>query len=312
MKNLIWEAEGARRALITGASGGIGEAFARILAAEGWELALVARNEEQLNRVAGVLRATHQSRVRVIPLDLSKPESGERLVEALGKYGMEPDVVINNAGFGLAGPADELPLDEQLRMIDLNVRAATELSLRFLPAMKMRGRGGLLNVASLAAFMPGPNMAVYFATKAYLLSFTEALAEEAAGSGLTISAFCPGPVRTSFIDRAGMRRTWMVRLMRPARADKAAWDGWQGFKEGRVIITPGLMTTLTAMLTRMTPRIMNRRITRLLLAPRRGRKSRQEATRTAQAKETSEVAETTGTTGTQTPETPRTGKRGDG
>ena len=271
MRNRIWETRDGRRALITGASAGLGEAFAHLLAEEGWDLALVARREDELHRVAGVLRAHHGVEVLVIPADLSRPGSDALLADRLAAKGFAPDVLINNAGFGLVGRAVELPLDRQLEMIDLNLRAAVALSLHFLPAMVERGRGGVLNVASLAAFMPGPNMAVYFATKAALLSFSEALAEETAGSGVTVSAFCPGPVRTGFLDASGVSRTWLSRVLRPARADTVARAGWQGFKEGRPVIVPGVLNTLMAWSARFTPRGLTRRMTRLLLVPRKRR-----------------------------------------
>ncbi len=268
MRNRIWEIRDGRRALITGASAGLGEAFAHLLAEEGWDLALVARREGELHRVAGVLRARHGVEVHVVPADLSRPDSDALLADRLAAKGFAPDVLINNAGFGLVGRATELPADRQLEMIDLNLRAAVALSLRFLPAMADRGRGGVLNVASLAAFMPGPNMAVYFATKAALLSFSEALAEEMAGSGVTVSAFCPGPVRTGFLDASGVSRTWLSRVLRPVRADAVARAGWQGFKEGRTVIVPGLLNTLMAWSARFAPRGLTRRVTRLLLVPR--------------------------------------------
>jgi len=271
MGNRIWETRDGRRALITGASAGLGEAFAHLLAEEGWDLALVARREGELHRVAGVLRARHGVEVHVLPTDLSRPGSDASLADRLAAKGFVPDVLINNAGFGLVGKAVELPLERQLEMIDLNLRTAVALSLRFLPAMAELGRGGVLNVASLAAFMPGPNMAVYFATKAALLSFSEALAEEMAGSGITVSAFCPGPVRTGFLDASGVNRTWLSRVLRPGRADVVARAGWQGFKEGRPIIVPGVLNTLMAWSARFVPRGLTRRMTRLLLVPRQRR-----------------------------------------
>jgi len=268
--NAIWQIEGPRRALITGASGGIGEAFARILADEGWELALVARNEEQLHRVAGVLRAKYRIEAHVIALDLGRADAGQVLEEALKERGFAPDVVINNAGFGLCGAALELPVAEQLAMVDVNARALADLTLRFVPGMMARGRGGgVLNVASLAAFMPGPGMAVYFATKAFVLSFSEALAEELKDKGITISAFCPGPVRTSFLDRSGMRKVWMSRLLAPMKADKAAWAGWQGFKEGARVVVPGILGHLAVAGARILPRALMRKIAAFLLRPRK-------------------------------------------
>lgn len=273
--NRIWTASGPRRVLITGASSGIGEAFARVIAAEGgWELILVARSEEQLHRIAGILHARHQTESHVIPLDLAAPDAPRRLQETLAERDLQPDVLINNAGAGLAGAAANLPLDEQMRLVDLNVRATTELALRFLPGMVSRQRGGIINVSSLAAFMPGPGMAVYFASKAFLLSFSEALAEEVRREGLTVTALCPGPVRTRFIERAGMERLPLARLMFRARPEQVARAGWQGFKEGRVIVIPGFLNSLLAFAVRATPRALIRPSTHVLLTPRRGRRPR--------------------------------------
>ncbi|TMJ35284.1 MAG: SDR family NAD(P)-dependent oxidoreductase, partial [Alphaproteobacteria bacterium] len=173
--------------LITGASGGIGEAFAHVAAGEGHPLILVARTEAELHRVRGVVIARYAVPVTVIVLDLSKPGACDELANELEARKLAPDILINNAGFGLIGKAAELPRENQLQMIDLNVRALSDLTLRFLPAMIAKGSGGIINVASTAGFMPGPNMAVYFATKAYVMSFTEALFEETKGSGVTLT-----------------------------------------------------------------------------------------------------------------------------
>ncbi len=273
--NRIWTTSGPRRVLITGASSGIGEAFARVIAAEGsWEIALVARSEEQLHRIAGILHAEHETVTHVIPMDLAERDAPARLQERLTDRGFEPDVLINNAGVGLAGAAAALPLEKQMCLIDLNVRAATELALRFLPGMTARHRGGIINVSSLAAFMPGPGMAVYFASKAYLLSFSEALAEEVRRDGLTVTALCPGPVRTRFIERAGMDRLPLARLMLKARPEQVARAGWQGFKEGRAVVIPGLLNSLMAFAVRATPRAFIRTSTHALLRPRPSRRSK--------------------------------------
>ncbi len=273
MANAIWTRPGPKRALITGASGGIGEAFARILAEEGWSLFLVARRESELNRVAGVCHAEHGVEVHVLRADLSVPEEVARLVAHLDQLQFAPDVLVNNAGFGLAGRAAELSREDQLRMIDLNVRAMTDLSLRLLPHMRAQRAGGIINVASLAGFMPGPGMAVYYATKAYVLSFTEALAEEVRGEGLTISALCPGPVKTGFFATAGMGRTLLSRLLPMSTAQSVARDGWQGFKEGRIIIVPGILNRFIAHGTRFAPRALQRRMNALFTGLRGARKA---------------------------------------
>lgn len=242
------------RVLITGASGGIGEAFAGFLAGEGYSLGLVARNEGELNRVRGVISARHQVEIEVFQLDLGLSESGGRLAASLEQRGFVPDILINNAGFGLAGHAVDLAREEQLRMIDLNIRALTDLSLRFLPAMIAKRSGGVLNVASVAGFMPGPGMAVYFATKAYVLSFSDALSEELRGSGVTVTSLCPGPVETGFQRRAGMRTEGFSGPVKPLSPGEVARQGWAAFVKGERMAVPGWSNKLAAYGSRATPR----------------------------------------------------------
>ncbi len=243
-----------RYALITGASRGIGEAFARLLASEGWGLILTARTESDLNRVAGVLTAQHAAPIVVVPLDLSRPDAVGFLARELERRGLEPEVIINNAGFGLVGAAHELSADEQVNMVDLNVRAVADLTLRLLPEMLARERGGVLNVASLAGFLPGPYMAVYHATKAFVVSFSEALAAEIEGSGVTVSAFCPGPVATGFQARADMRldrRTLVLKVLKP---DAIVENAWRAFERGERIITTGPLMAASTWALRSMPR----------------------------------------------------------
>ena len=271
-RNAIWTRKGPKRALITGASGGIGEAFAHLLAQEGWELVLVARNADELNRVAGVLHGDYAAQVHFLPLDLTAPGAAQKLQEWLAARKLRVDVLINNAGFGLMGPATELPLEEQLRMIDLNCRAATELALTLLPPMMAQRAGGIINVASLAAFMPGPGMAVYHATKAFLLSFSEALVEETRPAGLTITTLCPGPVKTGFQKRARMQGSLLLRLLPSATPQSVALDGWQAFKEGRTLAMPGLVPKLLMFANRLLPRSIIRRTGAILAGVHKNRK----------------------------------------
>ena len=182
--------------LITGASSGIGADLARVFAAEGHRLALVARRRERLDALADEIVAAGGTAPVVIPCDLTHPDAGDLIADALASAGVEVDHLVNNAGFGLLGRAVMLERTAQLDMIAVNVRALTDLSLRFSDSL-IRHRGGLLNVASVAAYLPGPGMAVYYATKAYVLSFTEALHRELAGHGVRVTALCPGPVPTS-------------------------------------------------------------------------------------------------------------------
>jgi hypothetical protein len=240
--------------LITGASGGIGEAFAELLATEGFGLVLVARNEGELNRVKGVISARHEVPVYVLPLDLGTAGSPEMLQAALNENGLAPDILINNAGFGLAGNAVDLSREEQLKMIDLNIRALTDLSLRFMPAMIAKRSGGIINVASVAGFMPGPGMAVYFATKAYVLSFSDALGEEVRGNGVTVTALCPGPVETGFQRRAGMRTERFSGPVKPWSAAQVAAAGWAAFSKGERMVVPGWSNKVAVYGSGVTPR----------------------------------------------------------
>jgi hypothetical protein len=237
-------------ALITGASGGIGEAFAHLLASRSYDLALVARNEGELQRVAGVATGHNGVKASVIATDLGSPGGTDRVFE----HCPSPDVLVNNAGFGLTGPVAELDRGQQLAMIDLNVRALADLTMRYLPEMLRRRSGGIINVASTAAFLPGPNMAVYFATKAFVTSFTDALAEEVKDSGVTVMSLCPGPVATNFQARAGMRDFKASRAGNVMSAEEVAAAGWAAFERGARMEIPGALNKLTAYGTRGLPR----------------------------------------------------------
>jgi short-subunit dehydrogenase len=236
-------------ALITGASGGIGEAFGHVLAAEGYDLVLVARRDQELHRVKGVIAAKKEVQVHVVALDLSESGATEALAAELAERNLIPSVVINNAGFGLVGPSVELSREEQLGMIDLNARVLTDLTLRYLPGMITAKSGGIINVASVAGFMPGPMMAVYFATKNYVVSFGDALASELKGTGVTITTLCPGTVKTAFQARAGQNERSST-----LSAFDVATQGWAGFKAKRRVVIPGMFNQLVAYGLRMTPR----------------------------------------------------------
>jgi len=246
--------EGSNYALITGASAGIGEAFARLLAAEGRPLVLVARTESELNRVAGVLATQHDVPITVMAIDLGRPDAVGFLARELERRGVQPDVIINNAGFGLFGAAHVLSAEEQVNMVDVNVRALTDITLRFLPGMVARGRGGVLNVASIAGFAPGPYMAVYHATKAFTLSFSEALSVELAGSGVTVSAFCPGPVLTGFHAKAGLFMGRRSHILKSLAAADIVENAWRGFERGQRVITTDPLAAGAAWFARVMPR----------------------------------------------------------
>jgi short-subunit dehydrogenase len=238
--------------LITGASVGIGAALARVFAANGHEVALVARREQLLNALAAEIAATGAPRPLVVRADVARIDASRRIGEALAALGVEPDIVVNNAGFGLLGDAARLDRDEQLAMIDLNVRALTDLSLAFTDAL-VRHRGGILNVASVASFLPGPGMAVYYASKAYVLSFSEALHHELAPHGVRVTTLCPGPVPTEFQARAGVKSTTFPRSLTRS-AERVAQDGYRGLKEGRRLVVPGFPNQVIAFLAPMLPR----------------------------------------------------------
>jgi uncharacterized protein len=251
-------------ALITGASGGIGEAFGHVLAGEGYDLVLVARRDQELHRVKGVITAKLPVAVHVMALDLNEAGAVESLMAEMASRNLVPAIVINNAGFGLAGPMAELSRDEQLRMIDLNVRVLTDLTLRFLPAMVASKSGGIINVASVAGFMPGPMMAVYFATKNYVLSFGDALNSELRGTGVTLTTLCPGTVKTGFQARAGQNERGST-----LSAYDVASQGWTGFKAKRRVVIPGIFNQMTAYGLRITPRRLSLPFIKQIMSRRR-------------------------------------------
>ena len=240
--------------LITGASAGLGVEFARQCVARGDEVILVARRKDRLNALAAEL-----GKAQVISADLSKPKSTAELLKEIRSRRLWVRTLINNAGFGLRGRFDALPLDRQLEMIDLNIRSLTALAHAVIDDMRAHGGGSILNVASTAAFQPGPNMAVYFATKAYVLSFTEALHEEWKDRGIKVSALCPGPTRTEFGDVAGIKTL--------GQFDRLAMDatpvvraGLEGLDANRAVVIPGAMNKAGAWSTRFAPRSMVRKI----------------------------------------------------
>jgi uncharacterized protein len=240
--------------LITGASAGLGVAFAKQCAARGDEVVLVARRKDRLNKLAAELGKAH-----VIAADLSKPNSAAKLLAEIKSRGLWVRTLINNAGFGLRGRFDALPLDRQLEMIDLNIRSLTNLAFVVIDDMRAHGGGSILNVASTAAFQPGPNMAVYFATKAYVLWFTEALHEEWKDRGIKVSALCPGPTRTEFGDVAGIKTLGSFDRL-AMEAEPVVRAGLEGLDRNKAIVIPGATNKIGAWSTRLAPRSTVRRI----------------------------------------------------
>jgi len=238
--------------LITGASAGIGAALARVFAAHGHETVLVARREQLLSGLADAIAASGAPRPTVVRADVARIDAVRRIGDALIANGVEPEIVINNAGFGLVGAATRLDRGEQLAMIDLNIRALTDLSLAFAESLQ-RHQGGILNVASVAGFLPGPGMAVYYATKAYVLSFSEALHRELMPRGVRVTVLCPGPVRTEFQARAGVMTKSFPPLLTKT-AEEVALEGYRGLKAGRRIVVPGFANKIVAAMTHLMPR----------------------------------------------------------
>jgi short-subunit dehydrogenase len=241
-----------RVTLITGASAGIGTELARVFASHGHRLALVARRADRLEALAAEITAAGGAAPIVIPCDLVQPDSGDRIAEALTAAGLEVEYVVNNAGFGLFGRAVQRDRSDQLDMIAVNIRALTDLSLRFSDQL-IRNRGGLLNVGSIAGFMPGPGMAVYYATKAYVLSFTEAMRAELAPHGVRVTVLCPGPVPSEFQARAGFRPGFDSVVLNVLPAD-VAQQAYRGLMANKRAVMPGIGIKIVPFLLRFFPR----------------------------------------------------------
>jgi short-subunit dehydrogenase len=240
--------------LITGASGGIGYELAKLFARDRYNLVLVARSGDKLNHVAAELRGQFGATVKTVALDLGAAPAPKFLFDQLQREGIAVEVLVNNAGFGAFGEFASMSEEEILGQIQLNITALTHLTRLFLPPMLARGGGKLMNVASTAAFQPGPLMAVYYATKAYVLSFSEALANELAGSGVVVSCFCPGATDTGFAKRAGTENSRLFKKLRPMNAEAVARDGYRGLMAGRTVVISGVQNWLVAESVRFAPR----------------------------------------------------------
>jgi short-subunit dehydrogenase len=252
--------------LITGASGGLGEEFARLAAADGKNLVLVARRKDKLEQLAEELKKQHGISVVVLAHDLSAPGAAAAIVAELGTQSIVVRELINNAGFGGLGLFHELSLAEQKQMIDLNIGALTELTRLLLPAMITRGEGGILNVASTAAFQPGPLMAVYYATKAYVMNFSLALSEELRGTGVSVTCLCPGPTHTGFQAHANMMKSRLFSLG-SMQSHPVAEAGYRAFKNKKALIVTGARNRFAVFCTRFIPRLWAARVARSIQAP---------------------------------------------
>jgi len=248
-------------ALITGASSGIGAALAKRFAAHGYNLVIVARGQPGLQALADNLTRQHGVTIAVMPKDLAVVSARDELAAALQQQRIQIDVLVNNAGFATYGLFAETDLKAEQDMLQVNMVTLTHLTKLLLPGMIQRGRGKILNVASTAAFQPGPLMAVYYATKAYVLSFSEALAEELRGTGVSVTALCPGPTRSGFQQRAKMEQSRLVQgeIM---DVDSVARAGYDGLISNKRIVIPGWQNKLLAFATRLLPRNLVTRLAR--------------------------------------------------
>lgn len=256
----------AETVLITGASSGIGWELARLFAADQSNLVLTARSEARLEQLAAELRREYGVQVRVLAQDLADPGAPAAIFDRLQAEGVQVDVLVNNAGFGGVGRFAELPLARQMEMIQVNVAAVTHLTRLFLPPMLERGSGGILIVASTAAFQPGPYQAVYFATKAFDLFLTEALAEELRGTNIVVSCLAPGATATGFMAAAGAEKALLSRRLMDVQT--VARAGYRGFRAGKLLVIPGFTNKLGTLAVRVLPRRMIRKFVKWIQKPR--------------------------------------------
>jgi short-subunit dehydrogenase len=252
-------------ALVTGASAGIGRDLAKLFAQDHYDLVLVARNGSRLAQFCDELQRQFGITAKSFPLDLATAAAPQFLFDQLQREGIAVDVLVNNAGYGKLGAFAEVSLEESLGQIQLNVAALTHLTKLFLGPMLERKSGKILNVASTAGFQPGPLMAVYYATKAYVISFSEALANELQGTGVTVTCLCPGATDTGFQKRAGTEETHLFRTLRPMDAKSVASDGYQALLKGKPLVISGFRNWLLAESLRVSPRKLVTAISRKIL-----------------------------------------------
>lgn len=257
-----------RTALVTGASSGIGAAFARALAQDGYNVVVVARRADRLNALCEELNTVAGVTAIALPADLSRPEAPAELAAALAERGMRVDLLINNAGIGTHGPFADTPAQADQAMLTLNVTALTAMTKAFLPAMLAHGSGGIINVASSGAFQPIPYFAVYAATKAYVLSFSEALAVEVMDRGVKVVCLCPGPTQSEFSLHAEFK-TDMVDRAPMMTSEAVVAEGLAALRAGRVVHVPGFFNAVGAFSTRLAPRALVSRLSGMIFKPNR-------------------------------------------
>jgi short-subunit dehydrogenase len=241
-------------ALITGASAGIGRELAKQFASHGHDLILVARNRDALEALAGTLEGKHGIKATVIACDLSDPNSPQRLFDSTVSEGLDVDILVNNAGFGFAGEFADTDIDRELDMIQVNIAAVTHMTKLFMQPMLKRNKGRILNIASTAGFQPGPGMSVYFASKAYVLSLSQAIAEELRNTGVTVTCLCPGTTATEFAERAGLTSSRLFKLPGVATAEEVARFGYDATMRGERVAIPGIKNKAHLQALRIAPR----------------------------------------------------------
>ncbi|MBN1362989.1 MAG: SDR family oxidoreductase [Sedimentisphaerales bacterium] len=253
-------------ALVTGASSGIGAELARVHAARGGDLVILARRAERLEALKAELESAYRASVYVLVEDLADPEAPQRIYDEIKSRSIQIDYLMNNAGFGFRGAFHEQDWERNQAMIQVNITALAALTRLFAPEMVARRDGRILNVASMAGFLPGPLQSVYYASKAFVVSFTEALANELAGTGVTITALCPGPVETEFVERAGLEN--VHGFAKGVSAREVAECGYDAMLKGRTLIVPGLLNAMLIQLLRFAPRKIAARISRRMMDER--------------------------------------------
>jgi len=257
-----------KTALVTGASGGIGKAIAEQFARNGADLIIAARSSATLDSLSAEWSKKYGVKVTAIASDLSRSGAADALADAVQSSGVAVDYLVNNAGYGVFGLFKDSRLDDELAMMTVNMTSLTVLTKRFLPQILER-KGKIMNVASTAAFQPGPYMAVYYATKSYVLSFSEALAAELAGTGVTVTALCPGPTRSGFQEKAAMHDSGLVKNRILAAADQVGEAGFRAMMAGKRVFVPGLINKLLVQTVRLTPRKTVTAIVKKISAPAR-------------------------------------------
>lgn len=250
-------------ALVTGGSGGIGLELAKVFARNGFDLVLIARNRDNLEAAAGQLEGKFDVKAHVFAADLARPDAPERIFDFLHNEEIQIDVLVNNAGLGIMGEFADTELARELKMIQVNIAALTHLTKLFLPGMIKRRSGRVLNVASTAAFQPGPLMAVYYATKAYVLSFSQALSEELRNSGVTVTVLCPGPTQTDFFEGAKMTNSRLLTTFGMADAADVAKYGFDAMMHNKRVAIPGFRNKIIAQANRLAPRALSAKLARM-------------------------------------------------